>query len=147
MSIATKSRKDRHSKSMPRQEILSNRLKGNRLPLSSASSRTKGGRKPEGVHAEMADVPSLSRKNPSGHFGKRKSGANSGALRYNVKKVKEDDLMTSGINRRDFLKASARAGLLLSFGAGNGIGSLSTTSYDIIIGDLAGKLLYGPGKK
>jgi hypothetical protein len=64
-----------------------------------------------------------------------------------VKKVKEDDLMTSGINRRDFLKASARAGLLLSFGAGNGIGSLSTTSYDIIIGDLAGKLLYGPGKK
>ena len=41
--------------------------------------------------------------------------------------------MTSGINRRDFLKASAQAGLLLSFGAGNGMGSLSTTSYDIII--------------
>jgi len=55
--------------------------------------------------------------------------------------------MTSGINRHDFLKASAQAGLLLSFGAGNGMGSLSTTSYDIVIGDLAGKLLYGPGKK
>jgi len=64
-----------------------------------------------------------------------------------MKKMKEDGLMTSGINRHDFLKASAQAGLLLSFGAGNGMGSLSTTSYDIVIGDLAGKLLYGPGKK
>ena len=41
--------------------------------------------------------------------------------------------MTSGINRRDFLKASARAGLLLGFGSGKRIGSLSTTSYDIVI--------------
>jgi hypothetical protein len=89
-----------------------------------------------------------------------RTDAYSGALGYNVKKIKEDGLMTSGINRRDFLKASARAGMLLSFGAGKGMGSLSTAPYDIVIrngtvvdghgahsGELAGKLLYGPGKK
>lgn len=41
--------------------------------------------------------------------------------------------MSSGINRRDFLKSSAQAGLFLSLGSGKAIGSLSTTSYDIII--------------
>lgn len=41
--------------------------------------------------------------------------------------------MSSGINRRDFLKSSARAGLFLSLGSGKAIGSLSTTSYDIVI--------------
>ncbi len=33
LSITTKSHSDRHSKSMPRYEILSTRLKGDRLPL------------------------------------------------------------------------------------------------------------------
>jgi len=41
--------------------------------------------------------------------------------------------MSSGINRRDFLKSSAQAGLFLSLGSGRGIGPLSTTSYDVII--------------
>ena len=41
--------------------------------------------------------------------------------------------MTSGINRRDFLKASARAGLLLGFSTGKRRRSLSTTAYDIVI--------------
>jgi len=50
-----------------------------------------------------------------------------------MKKTKEDDLMSSVINRRDFLKSSARAGLFIGFGSGLGIGSLSVASYDIII--------------
>ena len=41
--------------------------------------------------------------------------------------------MSSGINRRDFLKSSARAGLFLSLGTGKAIGSFSSASYDIII--------------
>ncbi len=41
--------------------------------------------------------------------------------------------MRSGINRRDFLKATTQAGLILGFGAGKSMGSLSTTSYDIVI--------------
>jgi N-acyl-D-amino-acid deacylase len=47
--------------------------------------------------------------------------------------MKENALMSSGINRRDFLKSSAQAGLFLSLGSGKAIGSLSTTSYDIVI--------------
>lgn len=41
--------------------------------------------------------------------------------------------MSFPINRRDFLKSSAQAGLFLSLGAGKSIGSVSTTSYDVII--------------
>lgn len=41
--------------------------------------------------------------------------------------------MSSMINRRDFLKSSAQAGLFLSLGAGKAMGSLTTTSYDVII--------------
>ncbi len=37
------------------------------------------------------------------------------------------------INRRDFLKSSAQAGLFLSLGAGGAMGPITTTSYDIII--------------
>jgi N-acyl-D-amino-acid deacylase len=41
--------------------------------------------------------------------------------------------MPSVINRRDFLKSSAQAGLFMSLGAGKALGTVSTTSYDIII--------------
>jgi hypothetical protein len=60
----------------------------------------------------MADVPNFY------SASNERTGAYSGALGYNVKKNREDVRMASGINRRDFLKASARAGLFLGFDAG-----------------------------
>ena len=53
--------------------------------------------------------------------------------------------MSSVINRRDFLKSSARAGLFLSLGSGRGIGSISTASYDVIVRN--GMIVDGLGDK
>jgi hypothetical protein len=60
----------------------------------------------------------LKRKNLADILENEGTDAYSGTLGYNVKKIKEDVRVASGINRRDFLKASARAGLLLVFSAG-----------------------------
>jgi hypothetical protein len=60
----------------------------------------------------------LKRKNLADILENEGTDAYSGTLRYNVKKIKEDVRVASGINCRDFLKALARAGLLLVFGAG-----------------------------